>query len=51
MNMADVELLFGVEGGGELSGRSGSRIQEDLNSIVKAINKNPFKIKFQMDPA
>lgn len=49
MSMADVELLFGVLGGGSLGGQSGSEIQKDLNSIVDAINKNPFKIKFEAD--
>lgn len=51
MNMADVELLFGVLGGGSISGASGNLIQTQLNSIVGNINKKPIKIKAQLDPA
>lgn len=45
--MADIELLFGVLGGGEVSGQSGSGIQRDLNKIVEAIE--PLKVKVQID--
>lgn len=35
---ADIELLFGVLGGGSLSGASGSKIAQDLQSIVNSLN-------------
>lgn len=44
--MADVNLLFGVEGGGTLSGKSGNTIRMQLNSIVTELNKNPLQVKF-----
>ncbi len=47
--MGDISLLFDVEGGGELSGKSGHDIQEQLNSIVDKINAHPFEIKFKAD--
>ena len=35
----DVELLFGVLGGGSLSGESGAKIAQDLQSILKDLEK------------
>ena len=34
----DVELLFGVLGGGKISGESGALIKSQLDSIVKSLN-------------
>ena len=47
--MGDISLLFDVEGGASLSGKSGHDIYEQLNGIVSEINKTPFKIKFKAD--
>ena len=45
---ADVELVFGVKGGGSVSGESGSRILSELRSIVDEINKNhTLEIEFK----
>lgn len=48
---SDIKLIFGVAGGGSLSGESGKEIYRDLNLIAGEINKNPLKIKFQADQA
>lgn len=48
---ADIELVFGVAGGGSVSGESGQLIYNDLSSIVNEINSSPFKIKFEIDPS
>lgn len=48
--MADVELLFGVEGGGTPSGASGKKIQNQLNNIIGNINKRLPGIKITLDP-
>ena len=47
--MADIKLLFGVLGGGSITGGSGKEIAKDLGEIVSQINKNPLKIKFDAD--
>ena len=49
MAKADIELLFGVAGGGSVSGASGAQIKGDLDAIVNAINAKPYDIKFQLD--
>lgn len=46
---SDIELLFGVAGGGSVSGASGAQIKADLDAIVNAINANPYKIKVELD--
>ena len=46
----DVSLLFGVDVGNDGSG-SMKLIMDQLNSIVATINANPFKLKFEVDPA
>lgn len=46
---ADIELLFGVKGGGKIDGASGTRIKDELNGIVGAINAKPLEIKFKAD--
>lgn len=46
---ADIQLLFGVLGGGELSGASGKKIHGQLTNIANQINRNPFKIRFQAE--
>ena len=45
----DIELLFGVKGGGTVAGASGTQIQGELDAIVKAINEKPYEIKIQLD--
>lgn len=45
MANADISLLFGVLGGGSLSGESGKKIQNQLNNIIGNINKNPLGVK------
>ena len=45
--MADIELLFGVAGGGEVSGESGSLIKGQLESIVRGIE--PLNVKVTVD--
>lgn len=47
--MADVSLLFDVLGGGDLGGDSGKLINEQINSIVDAINKQGLGIKIKVD--
>lgn len=47
--MADISLLFDVEGGGSISGKSGEIINRQLLSIVNEINNNPFEISFKAD--
>ena len=47
--MADVSLLFDVAGGGSVSGESGKLIYEQLSQIVDEINRNPYKIRFEVD--
>lgn len=47
--MADISLLFGVEGGGSISSGSGKLIASQLSSIVNQINSNPLEIKFKAD--
>lgn len=49
MANADVQLLFGVLGGGSISEGSGLEIKRDLDAILAAINKNPLKIKVALD--
>ena len=49
MAKADIELLFGVAGGGAPSGPSGKKIQNQLNNIIGHINKNPLEIKVTPD--
>lgn len=48
-----IGLLFGVDGGGAIDGRSGQRIVKDLTSIVNKINSGKSnlvpKIKFKFD--
>lgn len=39
MSNVDVELLYGVSGGGDLSGASGREISKSLNKLVKALEK------------
>lgn len=48
----DISLVFGVqmEGSGDGPG-SAELITRQLDTIVSAINKEPFKIKFEADPA
>ena len=46
---SDIELLAGLEGGGKLSGKSGQKIQNQLNNIIGNINKNPLKVKIDVD--
>lgn len=46
---SDIELLAGLEGGGKLSGKSGQKIQNQLNNIIGHINKNPLKVKIDVD--
>lgn len=45
--MADIDLLFGVAGGGDVSGESGSLIKSQLESIIKGIE--PLKVKVGID--
>lgn len=49
MNNADIQLLFGVLGGGELSGESGKLIKKQLSGIVKQLNGDPLKVKVSLD--
>lgn len=42
-----IDLLFGVKGGGSASGTSGQHIKSQLDNIVGQINKTPFKIVFE----
>jgi len=45
----DIELLFGVLGGGSVGGASGSRIHSELQAIVNGIND--LKVKVALDPS
>lgn len=46
------DLLFGVKGGGSLSGESGRQIESDLKAIVAKIEaKGTTKLKFTADTA
>ena len=45
--MADIDLLFGVAGGGDVAGESGSLIKSQLESIIKGVE--PLKIKVGID--
>ena len=47
---ADIELLFGVLGGGSPSGQSGAKIQNQLNNIIGHVNKTIPGIKIALDP-
>ena len=40
MSKVDVELLYGVSGGGELSGASGQEIAKSLRKIVRGLEKS-----------
>lgn len=42
-----IDLLFGVKGGGSVSGTSGQHIKSQLDNITGQINKTPFKIVFE----
>lgn len=46
----DIELLFGVKGGGTVAGASGAQIKGELDAIVNAINAKPYEIKVSLDP-
>ena len=48
-NKDDIQLLFGVQGGGTLSGDTGKRIQNQLKTIISELNAKPFDIKVQLD--
>lgn len=48
MANADIELLFGVLGGGSISSGSGKQIKDDLDTIVNSINKNPLEVKVEL---
>lgn len=47
--MADVDLLFGVEGGGAISGASGKKIRNQLTNIIGNVNKQIPGIKITLD--
>ena len=47
---ADIELLFGVLGGGSPSGQSGAKIQNQLNNIIGHVNKRIPGIEIKLDP-
>lgn len=47
----DIELLFGVLGGGSIKEGSGKDIADQIGEIVKQINANPLGIKFKADEA
>lgn len=45
-----VELLFGVQGGGSISGESGARIKEQINAIAREIEKDgTTHLRFSVD--
>lgn len=48
--MADISLIFDVAGGGSIDEGSGKLIKDQLGEIVNHINKDPLKIKFEMNP-
>ncbi len=46
----DIELLFGVQGDGDISSGSGKEILTSLNAIIANIEKtNPLKVKIHVD--
>lgn len=48
----DISLVFGVQVEGSSDGPGSMKlISDQLSAIVDAINKEPFKIKFEADPA
>lgn len=47
--MSGVELQFGVEGGGTLSGASGNKIRHQLQNIIGRVNKQLPGIKITLD--
>lgn len=47
----DIELLFGVLGGGSIAGASGASISKDLNAIMSQINSKPLGVKVKLDAA
>lgn len=49
MSKADIELLFGVAGGGSPSGASGSLIKGQLDAIVEGIEPIKIKVEFDID--
>ena len=50
VNSKAIELLFGVAGGGSISGETGSGINRDIQAIVNSLNSsNAVKIKFSID--
>ena len=49
MAKADIELLFGVAGGGSVGGASGAQIKSDLEGIINGINGSPLEIKLKVD--
>ena len=51
MAKADIELLFGVQGGGSVSGKSGQLIRGQLLGIQNGLNKTPLEIKAKLDQA
>ena len=49
-NKSDIELLAGLEGGGQISGKSGQKILNQLNNIVGHINKgHPLEFKIEIN--
>lgn len=50
VNTKAIGLLFEVAGGGSISGETGKKINDQLRSIVKAINDaDTLKLQFQLD--
>lgn len=49
MSKADIELLFGVQGGGSPSGKSAQKIKHQLENIAGNLNKDPMKIAIELD--
>lgn len=49
MAKADIELLFGVLGGGDISKGSGKEIKDALDSIINQINQHPLEVKVQLN--
>ena len=49
MSKADIELLFGVQGGGRPSGESAQNIKRQLDNIVNNLNKNPIGVAIELD--
>lgn len=45
----DIELLFGVAGGGSIASGSGKQIKDDIDSIISQINQRPLEIKIAAD--